>query len=82
MNEWLVKNSWPLIISMLTLVGTYSIYGYRLTQLEAQAQELEDNMEVIHEILQSVAVIGTKMEVMEGNVSEIKDEIKELNEKI
>ena len=64
------------------IVSTYAIYGYRIAQVEALAQETKSNMEVVHEILQNIAVISTKMEAVEEDVGEIKQEVKELNEKI
>lgn len=82
MDEWFAKNSWSIIIALVTLVSTYSIYGYKINQLEAQASEISENMKIIQEILQNVAVISTKIESVEGDIEEIKQEVKEVNKKI
>lgn len=81
-SDWLLKNAWSLIIATITLISTYAIYGYRVTQLEAQAQETETDMDVVHQILQNIAVINTKVEDINADIHEIKTDVKELNKKI
>jgi uncharacterized coiled-coil protein SlyX len=39
MNDWLRQNSWALLIASLTLVSTWTLYGYRISALEAQTDK-------------------------------------------
>jgi len=43
MKEWLQKNWWSVIIALITISSTYTMYGYRLGELEkkAEAQQVE-----------------------------------------
>lgn len=81
-TDWLQKNIVSITIALIGIISTYAIYGYRIAQVEALAQENATNMEIVHEILKNIAVISTKMEAVEEDVGEIKQEVKELNEKI
>lgn len=33
--DWLKTNAWALVIALVTLVTTFSLYGYRINALEA-----------------------------------------------
>lgn len=81
-TDWLQKNIVSITIALIGIISTYAIYGYRIAQLEAEASEVETNMAVIHQILQNVAVINTKVENITDDVAEIKTDVKDLNEKI
>lgn len=39
MNDWLKNNAWALVIGIMTLVSTYTLYGYRLDRLEAETKQ-------------------------------------------
>lgn len=39
MTDWLKNNAWALVIALMTLVSTYTLYGYRLDRLEAQTHD-------------------------------------------
>lgn len=48
MSEWLKNNAWALIIAVATVVSTYSLYGYRISEFEKRmvAEEVRvDNLE-------------------------------------
>lgn len=34
MKDWIIKNWWSLILALLTVSSTYTMYGYRISQLE------------------------------------------------
>ena len=63
MAEWLSKNAWSLIIAGVGVITTFSIYGYRIDQVEkqveAQAVQIETikNQQVISQVqMASIAV--------------------------
>ena len=37
-TEWLQKNAWSLAIGAITLISTFTIYGYRLDSIEKQTE--------------------------------------------
>ncbi len=39
MNDWLKQNAWSLVIAGVTMVSTFTLYGYRLDNLEKQIAE-------------------------------------------
>lgn len=39
MNDWLKNNAWSLIIACVTMVSTFTLYGYRIDALEKQSDE-------------------------------------------
>lgn len=43
MSEWLQKNAWSLLIAAVGVVATFSIYGYRIDNLEKEnaAQDVQ-----------------------------------------
>lgn len=79
MTDWIKNNIWAISISLITIVSTYAIYGYRITQLEARAQELETDIEVIHEITTNLAVIKEKTENIEADIKEMKEDLKAIS---
>ncbi len=39
MNDWLKNNLWSIIIAVVTMVSTFTLYGYRIDALEKQVDE-------------------------------------------
>jgi hypothetical protein len=77
-QDWLVKNAWSLIIAIVTLVSTYAIYGYRVGELEAQAQEIDLKLVAIQKLSEDVAVMNAHIINISSDVDEIKVDVKEL----
>lgn len=39
MNDWLKSNAWSLIIAGITVISTFTLYGYRIDDIEKQVDE-------------------------------------------
>ena len=39
MNDWIKANAVSIIIAVATLISTYSLYGYRIDQIQKEADE-------------------------------------------
>lgn len=81
-SDWLQRNLWSLVIAGITLVSTYSLYGYRIVQLEAKAEEMSETMRTLNVIQQDIAVIKNNTEHVQNEIAEIKEEIKDISEEV
>lgn len=50
MTDWIQKNAWALIVAAVPLIATWSLFGYRITQLEAQATEVQQTINTTDEL--------------------------------
>lgn len=42
--DFIQKNAWGIAIAGITLVSTYTLYGYRISALEAQTKEMQSTI--------------------------------------
>lgn len=75
--EWLKQNAWTLAIAAMTLVSTFSLYGYRIQALEAQVDANKTAVEKLNttvndqntQVQVSLAKISTDIEYIKIQVS-------------
>lgn len=65
MNEWLKSNAWSLIIAGITLISTFSLYGYRIDDLDKQ----------INEQKAAIAVLNTQQNAVNVQLAQIATDI-------
>lgn len=39
MNEWIKQNLWAVLIAAVTIVSTWTLYGYRISALEVEVDK-------------------------------------------
>lgn len=44
MNEWLLENSWSLLIAAATVVSTWAVIRHRIDALEQNYEKLEEDV--------------------------------------
>lgn len=42
--NWLKDNTWPLIIGLLTITSTYTLYGFRISALEKRSDAIDQQI--------------------------------------
>jgi hypothetical protein len=65
MNDWLKNNLWSIIIAVVTMISTFSLYGYRITALEKQTEQNAA----------AIAVISTQQNVINVQLAQISTDI-------
>lgn len=63
MTEWLRQNGWALIIAVFTIASTFSLYGYRIDQIEARQNRQEASIEVLQARANDVNVALAKIQI-------------------
>jgi len=73
--EWLKQNGWALIIAGATLVSTFSLYGYRITNLELQVKNNQEAITKLNDtnntVQISLAKIQTDIEYIKVQITKI-----------
>lgn len=62
MKDWFVKNWWSLLIALLTLSSTYTMYGYRLDQLEKRVDKHDTQITQLQDLSNQAAVTLAKIQ--------------------
>lgn len=77
MIPFLKNNAWALIIALLTLVSTYTLYGYRIAELEAQVEENRQTIITQDKALNQLQISTARIET---DVSHIREDTVYLRE--
>ena len=78
MNEWLVKNSWAILIVTAGVVGSWAVNDYRISRVEADTLELREDIGAIASIALDVAVLTERSNQQKEDVKEMSDKLDEL----
>lgn len=73
MNDFIKNNGMSILIGTLTLVSTYSLYGYRITQAEGQVRDLKNHMDIMYQLSERIATLDERVKGIQEDVSEIKE---------
>lgn len=73
--EWLKQNAWGFVIAGIAIASTFSLYGYRITALEARADHDEENISSMDEIITQLQITLAKLDT---NVEYIKEKINKI----
>lgn len=65
MNDWIKSNAWSLIISGVTIISTFVMYGYRIDALERQTIENK----------QSIVLLNTQQVQLQVQLAQIATDI-------
>lgn len=49
MQDWIKENFWPLLIAILTIGSTYTLYGYRISTLEKRADDADTKIAALQD---------------------------------
>lgn len=66
-----IRKNWILIITLVSVIVTWTTFGLRLTALEIEARETKSKLEQIHEIKQDVAIIKVNVEFIKDKLNNI-----------
>jgi len=75
MNDWLKNNAWSLIIAAVTMVSTFTLYGYRIDALE---KTVDENRTAIVTISQQQNTINVQLAQISTDIQYIKVNIDRL----
>lgn len=64
-TEWLKNNGWSLLIASITFISTFTLYGYRIDQLEHQSNENKT----------SIALLNTQQVQLQVQLAQISTDI-------
>lgn len=69
MTDFIQKNAWAIAIGLITLVSTYSLYGYRINELEAQVISAQQTVDTMDEVLVQLQISTAKIETDVKHIS-------------
>lgn len=79
MSDWLKSNAWAIVIGAVTLVSTYSLYGYRIAALETEVQKNTDAISSINttgvQTQVALARLQTDMEYVKAQLVSISQKL-------
>lgn len=75
MNDWFKNNLWSIVIACVTMVSTFTLYGYRIDALEKQVDENRTAIVTLsgqqNQINVQLAQIATDISYIKANIDRL-----------
>lgn len=65
----------------IEIVKELADHGNRLTTHDHEIRDLKQRQDKVDDMVRAVTILGSKQEIMEGDVKEIKEDVKSIKEK-